>query len=109
MERNSMEFVFMMLDEVGFNEVEANDRFIEIVIEILCESEESTLDWDNPLYGRIAEVFAQEMERKQYDNSLIQKGILFWHLYCKRHSPRIKNPKIYVATLEYFTLDSFAF
>jgi len=108
MQKSSLDSILLMLDGPNFNENNINDNFIEMIIEILSESEETMLDWENPLYEKIANTFLDEMNRKNYDFSLIEQGLLFWNLYSTENSPIIKNPTIYVATLEYFILDSFS-
>ncbi|MCQ6278711.1 YecA family protein [Bacillus sp. EB600] len=81
------------------------DYFLEMMYElptIDLNVEIDDMEWPDPIYQDVAELFRAEFERMGEDKELIDTGILLWNSFCQIKQKRIKNPNLYVAALHYF-------
>ncbi|WP_440897017.1 SEC-C metal-binding domain-containing protein [Amphibacillus sp. Q70] len=78
------------------------ERFPEILVEALTlEMTTFELEWDNPLYDKVAVLFEKHTVEKEGDEGTIKTGQLIWKLFTEKASPTFKKPEAYAAALEY--------
>ena len=82
----------------------SNSRFPEWLT-LLMGPVKSTLEWHDPIYEETAIEFAFLMSVGEMDKETIDLRILFWHFYSTTEKPIIKKINMYLATLEYFTMN----
>ncbi|MEQ6376554.1 SEC-C domain-containing protein [Bacillaceae bacterium S4-13-56] len=59
-------------------------------------------EWKNPLYEEVAQLVANNMSAKDYEDKVIIKAITLWRKFCHKTNPSFKKPSAYAAALEYF-------
>lgn len=57
-------------------------------------------EWDNPLYEKVAQLFAEHMKDKDHDDEVISNGITLWKQYCTNVNPSFKKSETYAAALD---------
>jgi tetratricopeptide (TPR) repeat protein len=81
------------------------DFFMELMIdlpEVGARFEINEMEWTDPVYKEVAELFQAELEKMGVEQELIDTGIYLWNLFCQKKQKKIKNPNIYVGALHYF-------
>jgi tetratricopeptide (TPR) repeat protein len=81
------------------------DFFMELMYdlpEVGARTEINEMEWTDPVYKEVAELFQSELEQIGVEQELIDTGIYLWNLFCQKKQKRIKNPYIYVGALHYF-------
>jgi tetratricopeptide (TPR) repeat protein len=70
--------------------------------EVGARYEMNEMEWTDPVYKEVAELFQAELGQMGIDQELIDTGIYLWNLFCQKKQKKIKNPYIYVGALHYF-------
>lgn len=86
------------------------DNFIEIMNRApysMGMVDSDNMDWDEPIYQEVAEIFEKEMRAEGENPSNTDAGILLWYKFCKKRPKRIKNPNIYASALLYLISNIF--
>lgn len=81
------------------------DFFLEMMYELPevgGRYEINEMEWSEPVYQDVAELFQEELEKIGMNQELIDTGIYLWNVFCHRRPKKIKNPYIYVGALHYF-------
>ncbi|WP_249871577.1 SEC-C domain-containing protein [Oceanobacillus saliphilus] len=112
------EFLLTMLEVFDVNEgiidmAEAlnDEEFVEDFPDILAKAltmEINTieLEWENPLYEMVANLFARHMREKATDEGIIKAGMLIWKIFTEKANPSFKKLGTYAAALEYVVQSS---
>ncbi|UJL45851.1 SEC-C domain-containing protein [Virgibacillus sp. NKC19-16] len=87
------------IDEAGETGL-AND-FPNFIGEALSTETTKELEWENPLYEMVADLFTSHMRLKTDDEDVIATGVLIWNAHCHMHHPSFKKPGAYAAALEH--------
>ncbi|WP_143469642.1 tetratricopeptide repeat protein [Lentibacillus sediminis] len=84
------------------------ESFPDFLEEVLTIEEEETLhlEWDHPLYERVAEMMAKHMQAKRADEHMIAKAVLTWKAYCDTQHPSFRKPHAFAAALEYLVREA---
>lgn len=86
------------------------DFFMELMYdlpEVGARYEINEMEWSDPVYQKVAELFQTELEQIAIEQDIIDTGIYLWNLFCHKKQKKIKSPYIYVGALHYF-LSTFA-
>lgn len=68
----------------------------------LVEPDQAEVDWADPIYIEVADLFIEHLERKEADLEYIQFGLLFWNVYSRKYEPKIRKIATFSAALDYF-------
>ena len=92
--------VFDMLQTWSDEEIITN--YPEIVAaSIRFEMDAEEIEWDNPLYEMVADLFTRQMEQKQASRPMIITGLLLWKRYTEIEQPNFTKLGSYAGAIEY--------
>jgi len=112
------EFLLTMLEFSGVNEkvidtasVLSDEEFTEdfpyILAHALAEGTNTfELEWDNPLYEMVAELFTRHMRAKAAGEAVITTGTRIWKLFTERTNPSFRKLGTFAAAIEYVIQDT---
>lgn len=63
------------------------------------------IEWDNPLYEEVANIFKGKMAEKEASEFSVITGEYLWKVFTVKESPTFRKPETYAAALEYFLLN----
>lgn len=66
------------------------------------ESNIEQLEWDNPKYEEVADLYRQHVEEEDLPKQFQDLGVMFWYKFCTKEKPVFRKPEIYAAALHYF-------
>lgn len=61
----------------------------------------SDLEWDNPQYEMVADIFAKHMSDKEVDEGMVTTGLQLWKEFTEIENPTFRKPEAYAAALDY--------
>lgn len=62
----------------------------------------NAIQWDNPSYEEVIQLYAEHMIEKDFKDDTILKGIHLWNEYCDKEKPAVKKIETFAAALEYY-------
>lgn len=65
------------------------------------EASSEEMLWDNPLYGKVADIFEEHMLKKEFDEEHIAQGLEIWKTFTEKENPTFRKPESYAAALDY--------
>jgi len=82
-------------------------NFPSIMVSILTEGfderlDVDQLDWENPIYHAVAQVYKQHIEHFDLPEQIQDLGVTLWYIFCKKERPTIRKFKNYAAALHYY-------
>lgn len=65
-------------------------------------SELTVSEWLDPLHEDVANLFAEHMVKKGFNDTVIMSGIEKWNIFCNKKIPAIQRAEPYAAALDYY-------
>ena len=59
------------------------------------------LEWDNPQFEMVADIFAKHMSEKEVDEGMVTTGLQLWKEFTEKENPTFRKPEAYAAAIEY--------
>jgi tetratricopeptide (TPR) repeat protein len=104
---SAAEFIRQAYSESNYDN--RNDFMTEFFMELMYDLPEvgahyeiNEMEWTEPVFQEVAELFQTELEQIGVEQDIIDTGIYLWNLFCHKKQKKIKNPNIYVGALHYF-------
>ncbi|WML54726.1 SEC-C metal-binding domain-containing protein [Neobacillus sp. PS3-12] len=104
---SAAEFIRQAYSESNYDN--RNDFMTEFFMELMYDLPEvgahyeiNEMEWTEPIFQEVAEIFQTELEQMGVEQDIIDTGIYLWNLFCHKKQKKIKNPYIYVGALHYF-------
>jgi tetratricopeptide (TPR) repeat protein len=104
---SAAEFIRQAYSESNYDN--RNDFMTEFFMELMYDLPEvgahyeiNEMEWTEPVFQEVAELFQTELEQMGVEQDIIDTGIYLWNLFCHKKQKKIKNPNIYVGALHYF-------
>jgi hypothetical protein len=104
---SAAEFIRQAYSESDYDN--QNDFITEFFMELMYDLPEAgahyeinEMEWTEPVFQEVAELFQTELEQIGVEQDIIDTGIYLWNLFCHKKQKKIKNPYIYVGALHYF-------
>lgn len=104
---SAAEFIRQAYSESNYDN--QNDFMTEFFMELMYDLPEvgahyeiNEMEWTEPVFQEVAELFQTELEQIGVEQDIIDTGIYLWNLFCHKKQKKIKNPNIYVGALHYF-------
>jgi tetratricopeptide (TPR) repeat protein len=104
---SAAEFIRQAYSESNYDN--RNDFMTEFFMELMYDLPEvgahyeiNEMEWTEPVFQEVAELFQTELEHIGVEQDIIDTGIYLWNLFCHKKQKKIKNPNIYVGALHYF-------
>ena len=100
----------LIIDEYEINEDLSPQEFMEYSFLLLLDRAFYTvfslsiledMSWDDPKYEEVAELYKSQIEREDYNDTLLMTGLVIWSKYCEKKRPQIKNVGLYAAAIHY--------
>lgn len=80
-------------------------NFPSIMVSMLIEEQGldvDQLDWDNPIYHAVAQVYKEHIEHFDLPEQIQDLGVTLWYIFCKKEQPTIRKFRNYAAALHYY-------
>lgn len=90
-----------LLNDFSQTEGQLQNNFPDFLSQVLL-IDQPIIEWGEPLYEQVAQLFFDHMVNKSIDEETISLGIIIWHRYTDIAQPTIKKAEAYAAALEYF-------
>lgn len=102
--KNEFQFMYDASD-VEDSSIFMRANFPSIMVSMLIEEQGldvDQLDWDNPIYPAVAQVYKQHIEHFDLPEQIQDLGVTLWYIFCKKEQPTIRKFRNYAAALHYY-------
>ncbi|HZH58891.1 MAG TPA: SEC-C domain-containing protein [Metabacillus sp.] len=102
--KNEFQFMYDASD-VEDSSIFMRANFPSIMVSMLIEEQGldvGQLDWDNPIYPAVAQVYKQHIEHFDLPEQIQDLGVTLWYIFCKKEQPTIRKFRNYAAALHYY-------
>ncbi|WLR50649.1 SEC-C domain-containing protein [Bacillus tianshenii] len=63
------------------------------------------MEWNNEKHKAVAELITEQFAKEKLESSFIQFALILWSEYCQQRNPRIRNERLYAASMHYLVMD----